>query len=306
MRTKAVIIGWEKALTSLTFQSMIKACKEFDIILEPIKLPADCNSSQHYELIAPHKNVISWVYYGQSIEEQKTKRNMLFLENAILDTSRFFYIDDNGYGTSSNIVAQGYNTQKYPEEYQKEVFQNLSKIGWEIGRGYQKDGPILVCLQSRYLDDLSLLTKCEQYLPKNREIVIRPHPSQRNEAKMRLYNEFCDRNGWSMDKIKNVLDSIKQARVLVVNFSTIMYKAMAMDIPVAACMRGFHSGTTAILDCSRNPSLLKHIEDYQIDKEAVKNLICSVHKNSMPRNLNPEQVLLNTNFANWLKRIYRD
>jgi hypothetical protein len=300
MFTTAALITWPNVYKTDTVKSMIDACLEFDIILNAVPLYEGITGKEHFELISKYKNVISWVCFSASDDLVKKDRNYLFFENGIIMRGKTFYLDDNGYGVNSNIVTRGYNKQKYCKKYIYEVYDSLKQLGWKIGTGFYKNGPILIGLQARPQEDLKLLMKCKKYLPKNAKIIVRSHPKNRNKE----CSDFCESCGWEQDDISDPFMSLSRSRALVVNSSSIMYKALAMEIPVATCDRGFHSGTAAVLDCSRNPDLLSFIFDFRFELECSQNLICSLHDNSISSNIKKSNdLLINTNFANWLKKI---
>jgi hypothetical protein len=306
MTKKASLIVWKHIFNCPLFLNMHKLCAEFDISLKTHFFPRDNTVSKfHIDRINESSNIISWVCYHFS-EYQLKSKNFLYLENGILNTSDYFYLDCNGYGALSNIVIYGDNKKRYDEDYKKNVFDYLRSIGWPIGSGYEKNGHFLIALQSRTEDDINLLMKCERFLPKNIKVFIRPHPNYLTEEKMNSYKVFCQRNNWEIDSNNNLFSSLKMSRAVITNFSSVIYKAMAMGIPCATCMSGFHSGTGATLECDRNPSMLQYILDLRFDEESAKNLICGIHKNAVSKNSTEKDIITNPNFANWLKRVKDD
>lgn len=301
MNAVASLITWPGVYETSLCLMMRRACKAFDIDLQNNPLFEGCTGSNHASMIKAMPNVISWVCFARSEEELKLDRNLLFFENGLLDRGRSYYLDDNGYGASSNIVAKGYNNKSYDSSYVQEVFSYLSSLKWPIGVGPQASGPIMVALQSRKNEDEELLTKCKAYLPKKSKVIIRCHPKTKDPSS--LYSKHLDGN-WEIDSITDVFSSLARCRGVVVNSSSIIFKALAMGIPVAACRRGFHSGTTAVMDCSRNERLLQFFLDYRFEERASQNLICAIRENSIPKDIsNIDELLRNSNFANWLKRI---
>jgi hypothetical protein len=282
---------------------MVRACREFDVDLKKVPMPNGCTSGHQYELIRQYKNAIAWCCPAVPEEVQKKQCNILFFENALLNTADCFYLDDHGYGVNSNIVALGFNRRKNPPSNIQETREYLSKLGWPMDHGFARQGHILIALQAKTIEDRELLQKCEDFLPLNARVVVRPHPGNVLAERTQIYEEFCLRNHWSIDTVASPFESLKGTRALVTNFSSLLFKALAMSIPVAACMRGFHSGTSAVLDCSRNPEMLKHILHYKFDREASDNLLHAVQSESLSRTASVEEVLRNTNFANWLARI---
>jgi hypothetical protein len=301
MNAVASLITWPGVYETSLCLMMKRACRLFDIDLQNNPLFDGCTGSMHSEMIKASPNVISWVCFARSEEELKFDRNLLFFENGLLDRGLSYYLDDNGYGASSNIVAKGYNNHSYDDSYVKEVFDYLRSLRWPIGVGSKADGPIMIALQYRKNEDEELLAKCKKYLPKKSKVIIRCHPKTKDP--LSLYSKYLD-NGWEIDVLEDVFDSLARCRGVVVNSSSIIFKALAMGIPVAACKRGFHSGTAAVMDCSRNEKLLQFFIDYRFEERSSQNLICAIKENSISKNISSiDELLKNSNFANWLKRI---
>ena len=300
MNVVAFLITWPKVYETSLCLMMKRVCKSFDIDLQNKPLFDGCTGSNHAEMIKSASNVISWVCFAKS-EELKFNRNLLFFENGLLDRGLSYYLDDNGYGASSNIVAKGYNVKSYNYNYVQDVFNYLRSLKWPIGIGAKVNGPIMIALQARKNEDEELLIKCKSYLPKKSKVIIRCHPVTKEP--LLTYSKYLD-NNWEIDSITDVFDSLSRCRGVVVNSSSILFKALAMGIPVAACKRGFHSGTNAVMDCSRNERMLQFFLDYRFDEIASQNLICAIKENSISKDISSiDELLMNSNFANWLKRI---
>ena len=101
---------------------------------------------------------------------------MLFFENGLLDRGHAYYLDDNGYGASSNIVAKGYNNKSYDSNYVQEVFSYLSSLKWPIEVGPQTNGPIMVALQSRKNEDEELAYWINAYNAYTVKLIIDNYP----------------------------------------------------------------------------------------------------------------------------------
>jgi len=301
MLRNASIITWPGILKNGLVASLVEACSRFDINLERISLDDALKGKGHFQTIEESKNSIAWLCYGIPQEEQKKKANILFFENGLLDRGRSFYLDDNGYGQFSNVVAKGYNTQPCSKEDINALDEKLIKAGWKKFPTV-KDKIVMIALQSRYYSDLNLLQKCAKFIPKDAKVIIREHPLHRDKT-VENYGKFCkEYPNWEIDTISDAFESLGRCRALIVNSSSMMYKALYMGISTAACERGFIRGSTAVLDCSRNESLLSSIFDFRFNQDATDRLLCGIDKSSISANATIDEVLLNTNFGNWLKR----
>lgn len=299
----ASVISWPGVLGTKLVRSLGEACLSFDILLEHIPLVDGVNtsSSEHFASITKKKNSIAWVCFSPSEAEQKKKSNILFLENGLLDRGKSYYLDDNGYGQFSSIVALRENVRKFPQSYVDEVYLKLNNIGWK-NKSLVKDKIIMAALQARERDDSFLLSNCEKYLPKNAKVIIRGHPKDRKKTE-KIHSYFLERNkNWEIDNIDDPFDSLERCSALVVNSSSMMFKALYMGIPVAALSRGFNSGSPSVLDCSRNLNLLSFILDFRHNQDYAERLICSISYHSVRSDVSVDEILVNKNFGNWLKR----
>lgn len=301
----ASIISWPTVLNTKLVKSMSLACESFDIFLEQIPFVDGQNTfaRKHFEILQKHKNSISWVCFYCSEIEQKDKVNLLFFENGLLDRGNSYYLDDNGYGQNSNIVALKENIRKFPEIYVSEVYNKLSKFGWKSLHKISKDKTIMIALQARRNEDIELLSNCEKFLPKKTKVIIRAHPRDKKNNNHEYYIDFINRNkDWEIDNIENPFDSLSRCSAMVVNSSSMIYKALYMGIPVASFTRSFHSGSPSVLDCSRNPEMVSHIFSFKHNQDYAERLICSIDYHSIRSEASVDELLTNTNFVNWLKR----
>jgi len=295
MFANSSLITWPKVYKTHLCSTLKMACNEFDINIKDLPLYKNCDGNHHYELINVFPNTISWICYSRSQEEIKSNRNVIFFDKDLLDDDSYYYFDSNGYGSNSNIVFYGLNRKKYEDFYIKEVYCSLKNKGWELWTGNKKDGPIMIALQNN-LEDQDFLIKCKKYLPKSKKIIVRGNPE--------CYKFFEDMPNWELDEINNEFESLARCNCLVVNSHNIMFKALAMAIPTASCSRWFHSGSSSVFDCSRNESMLKYILDFRFEEKSSQNLICSIRENSISANIiTIEELLRNSNFSNWLRRI---
>jgi hypothetical protein len=272
----------------------------FDIKLEKVAL--ESTDKSHYPQILEYKNTIAWMCHSVPQEEQKKRVNMLFFENGLLDRGRTYYLDDNGYGRYSNVVLRRYNTQPCSDEEVAAINLRLEKAKWKKPEKITKDRVVMIALQSKYGEDKKMLEKCETFLPKDAKVIIREHQARRKDAQ-KNYGYLCERNKqWEFDFIEDAFESLHRCSALVVNTSSMMYKGLYCGIPVAACDRGFNGESAAVLDCSRNPSLLSNIFDFKFNQEATNRLLCGIDKSSISGNAMLCDVLQNTSFGNWLRR----
>jgi hypothetical protein len=283
---------------------MIELAYEFDVNLERVELEKGIDSESHYILMCQYQNVIAWVNYGVPFDVQSRERNTLYFENGLLNRGYTYFLDDNGYGNYSNIVSRKDNCKKYSTEYQNHVVATLKGAGFIFEQLREQSKIVVIGLQGNGSDE-KLLQNCIKYLPKCKKIIVRPHPNQIPKCKKSFDESGCESLGYIFDETKSAFDSLIDCEALIVNNSALMFKGLTMGKKVAACERGVYSGSSAVLDCSRNPSLLKHIFSFVPNEEATLNLLCGIQINSVPREANPQDLLYNTNFANWLIRIRR-
>lgn len=302
--TEAAIVTWPGILTTPLVQSMKILAFDFDVRIIERPLIANSDGKSHYKLLQQYKNVISWTYHGANCEQQNRERNTLYFENGLLVRGKTYYLDDNGYNSCSNIVLRKYNVQTYDDETKKFVVNKLIENNFIFRSENTYNGCILIGLQGNYLDR-KLLRNCIKFLPKTDLIVVRPHPGQIEKC-YEVFEENCkELSNFVFDTEKDAFKSLMRCDALIVNNSSLMYKAMCMGKKVAACERGFHTNSRAVLDCSINPQLLSNIYDFAVDSDAVMNLICGIYLQSVSSQATTKDLLYNTNFTNWLIRIRR-
>lgn len=299
----AAIIAWDGILKTLAVKNIAKVCNQFNINLETVPMPSSCDSNTLWEMIQNHKNVIAWACPSEAEEFQKINRNILFMDNSALDPGKFLYLDDNGLGKNSNIVLNKLNQIDYPDNIKQEILTYLS-FQWPSSHSVDKNGYILVALQNRLLEDKALLLKCERFLPLKSKVVLRAMENALMHQTLDLCKEFCQKHkNWVIEETLDSTKSLQKAKALVTNYNNLLYQALFMRIPVAVCMPGLHTGSSSVLDCSRSPMKLSYIFDYYYNEKDAHNLICSIYVNSISKNISKKDILRNTNFANWLKRI---
>lgn len=304
MTAKAAMIAWPSTLNSRLACSMNNICCSFDISLQRIPLLKEHSNEDHINMIKSHKNVICWISYAEPQEKQKINRNVLFIENCLLYRGISYYLDDNGHGHLSNIVSSGDNIADYSKSQIDNVYNKLLNFGWKKIE-VKNNSTILIALQSRNVQDKELLESCEKYLPQKSKVIIRQHPRKRKECYEKYFDFFERNKNWEIDNIDNEFDSMSRCSHLVSNSSSLMYKALFMGITVASCNQSYYTNSPAILDCSRNNSLLADIFNFKYNEKATQNLLCALDKHSVSTNTYENDLLVNTNFANWLIRINR-
>jgi hypothetical protein len=298
---KAAIITWPNIMLSNLVISMKKLAYEFDIDLQEVPLAPKTGGKEHYSLISKFEHVVSWANHGKPFEQQNKERNILHFENGLLTRGETFYLDDNGYGSSSNIVLRKYNTQKYSDTVKSNLITLLVDAGFLFECPLEKTNTILVGLQGKFNDN-RLLQNCVKFLPQDANVLVRPHPGLYDKC-CEIFNENCSQHqNYKLDTEKDPFQSLLRCDALIVNNSSLMYKAMCMNKKVATCDKGFHTNSTAVLDCTTNPQLLSKIYDFQPDFDATLNLLCGIQSQAVSRNATISDLLNNPNFANWLIR----
>ena len=302
--SKAVIIAWPHVLGTPLVQSIIELSGTFDIYFEKIEITKQTTPPDLFITMCRYKNVISWVNHGFSFEVQSKNRNMLYLENGLLTRGKTFFFDDNGYGNYSNIVSRKDNCRQYSPQITELVVKKLTDFGFCFKKDNNNSKKIVIGLQGTSGDE-DLLKTCIKYLPRDSTVVVRPHPGQLDRCKTAYDTLECEKAGYAWDSIECPFESISLCEALIVNNSALMFKGLAMGKKVATCNRGIHSGSTAVLDCSRNLPLLRKIFDFIPNYDATLNLLCGIELNMISREATPHDLLQNTNFVNWLTRYKR-
>jgi len=257
-------------------------------------------SNDYWDRWRKASNLITWGIkwtserYRKPTGMYKKGKNTLYVENGLFDQKRGLYVDHLGYFSDSSMVIDGTNAADYTEAEAKHLSSFTRRSwGYNFGEECNPDGPIIVAVQTnndapmrhhfpggvgatgKQSRKKAFLELCREHLPRDREVIIRPHPKERD-----LPDGFKMPDNWRIDDHKRrIYPMLREASAVVAVNSTVATEAMALNIPVATLGTGSWTGTEASLDCSQDASLVAGILDTVPDMEARTRYLCEILRN---------------------------
>jgi len=227
---------------------------------------------------------------------------------------------------ATSAIRRWFSRKQTSRRIQRPSFLGSSHLLSVHGNGdYGKttadpDGPILVALQTnndapmrhhfpaargtkgRECRKLKMLELCREYLPYDREVIIRPHPKERS-----LPKDFEMPDNWRVENNGPIYPLLPSISGLVAVNSTVATEAMGINIPIATLGNGSFDNTGATLDCSKDPSLIAGVLSAEIDREARTRYLCEIFRNHQaPRKKANVADFLNrsTSIATWMDNLH--
>jgi len=289
-------------------------------------------------ILYENKNVVTWIF---RIPHSSYKGiNTLFLDNGLLFQKNGIFLDHLGHWTDSSFVLGNKASAKYSkEEYSTLCKYMLDNFGFDKRDDFDKDGPILIALQTksdcptqfyfkhplynyevlvpsftlgmklekRTIKSVSedsvynLLHICKDKFPENVPVIVRPHPLDRERFKSQfsLYAEFFKGN-WSIDESPKIYDTAKKCRVIVTINSTVATEMLFIGIPVVVLGKGLFTNSGAVFDCSEDFEKLKYFPDYVPDVERINSFLCSILRYQVPYNASCEFIENHPSVKAWI------
>ena len=275
----------------------------------------DCAS--YVELFHSYRNIITWNCRMPHRWLTTKGKNLLFIENALLDQRSGIFIDSRGFFSNSNLRrGSGWKSEilEWPEteNFVREHF------GWEPFAGGCKDGPILVCLQNGPDSNLqqefplgqkstdkvgATLELIAKHLPGDRRIVIRPHPRfietwKNAEA---IYMQTCWKGEWELNMGGNIYSLLPKCSALVTVNSTVVTEALSLAMPVATLGTGVFTGAGFTLECADQPARLRELETFRPSGGLCRRFVSHVLENHhLPYDIEPSRTC--KELERWLER----
>jgi len=226
------------------------------------------STSSYKDVFMGSKNVITWQCRMPHSWTSSHGNNVLHVENSLISQRAGIFVDSRGFFSQSNLcVSQNWNVN---HDVDLEAFA-LSRFGWTAFSGGDANGPILIALQCRNDCNINFefplcrvrdkvaftIDTVLQYLQTDRQILIRPHPRERN-----LFDGLEPPKGaeWSMSGDFHTL--LPKCSSLVTVNSTCASEACLLGIPVAVLGTGAFTGSGAVYECHEDLSRLSLFGDY--------------------------------------------
>ena len=231
------------------------------------------STKSYKETFKNSSNVITWQCRMPHSWTSSHGNNVLHVENGLISQKAGIFIDSRGFFSQSSLCK----SKNWERDYRVdlETFA-LERFGWTAFSGGNPKGPYLVTLQCRNDCNINFeFPLCREkdkvaftietvlhYLPRDRGILIRPHPRERS-----LFEGQEAPSGaqWSMDGDFSSL--LPRCSALVTVNSTCASEACLLGMPVAVLGTGAFTGSGAVYECHNNLARLASFGNYRVNIE---------------------------------------
>lgn len=271
---KAVAMVMPKVLNSPLRIWLNERAMQKGIVIEWRDISKD--ASFYCDTIKNEDNVIVWNCRVPSEWMRKHGRNVLYIENSLIDQSAGIFVDHGGFFSHSRLCRD--QTWNDGHRYSLEWFAK-KRFGWTLRTPGNLNGPILVALQNRQDCNINLefpaakdasdkvvfcLQLLAEHLPREVPVLIRPHPSERSKFE----TGGVWRDEWQIDQTGSFAGRLLECRALVTVNSTCASEATLTGMPVATLGTGAFTGSGATWECAHDPARLTAMMDQPINETA--------------------------------------
>jgi hypothetical protein len=232
------------------------------------------STASYKEVFKSSTNVITWQCRMPHSWTTNWGNNVLHIENSLLCQKAGAFVDSRGFFSQSNLRVSGHWNASYDVDLGDFARRHF---GWDAFSGGNPDGPVLVTLQCRKDCNINFeypasprgdkvvftINKVLEHLPRSREVLIRPHPREREQFADLPPPEGCE---WSLSGDFQTL--LPQCSGMVTVNSTCASEACLLGLPVATLGTGAFTGSGATFECHECLSRLAHFFDHQNNLEA--------------------------------------
>jgi hypothetical protein len=262
------------------------------------------------------RNAITW---GMKLPHKMyaaNNRNMLYIENGLLNQKKGVFVDHKGFFADSWFCqSRAWETEPSPEERRRMREMIQDRHGWEFNAGGDPNGPVLVALQTKrdasllyyypaaekqQLKNFATLQFVNQHLQTDKDVIIRKHPLF-NDFNPRRYNQLFKSN-WSWDETEKLSDILPKCSAVVTTNSTVAIDALTLGLPVATLGDHVWTRSGVTFECSTNPERLAQFENHKSDVAKIESFICALIRSELPFNCKYEDVAESYPFQQWLER----
>lgn len=240
-------------------------------------------STENYkEVFKTTPNVITWQCRMPHSWTTNWGNNVLYIENSLIAQRAGAFVDSRGFFSQSNLCTG----KKWATEHIVDLDAFAERhFGWKAFSGGNPDGPVLVTLQCRKDCNINFeypasprgdkvvftVNKVLEHLPRDRGVLIRPHPRERLLFEGVPAPEGCQ---WSMEG--DFPSLLPQCSGMVTVNSTCASEACLLGLPVATLGTGAFTGSGATFECHEDLSRLSRFLEYQNDVEAQRRYCSAI------------------------------
>lgn len=248
-----------------------------------IKIVTADTRSEYKPAFHAFDNVISWGFRMPHQWMTKEGKNVLFIENGLLNQRAGVFVDHRGLFSQSNLCRN--QEWQYATPDLGRLQRTADQLKGRLGNWFDRSGPALLALQckadatmiyeypladgqtavrgsaSEALDRIEFtIETVRQHLPITTPVVVRPHPREPNAlAGIKLPPN------WTVQSTGTIAEAIRQSSCLIAVNSTCVSEGALFGIPTAVLGTGVFTGCPAFLDCSQTPTLLRKLPTFDPD-----------------------------------------
>jgi hypothetical protein len=249
---------------------MVERSRQWGVDLQ-IKVVTADTRHEYKPTFHAFDNVISWGFRMPHAWMTKGDKNVLFIENGLINQRAGVFVDHRGLFSQSNLCRN--QEWQFTDINLTRLEQCATQLKGKLGNWFNRSGPILITLQCN--QDATLqqeypladkqpdrnaftIETVEKYLPAGSRVVVRPHPREPDAIK-----NLSLPHQWSVQTSGTLASAIRGASAMISVNSTSVSEAALFGIPTAVLGTGVFTGCPAFLDCSKDPSKLAGLHQFQ-------------------------------------------
>jgi hypothetical protein len=320
MKKEVLCLLPDYVLNSPIFHAWESFLLSQEIVVNKISVTGGCKD--YLKLFKESNNIITWNCRTKHSWIEEQKKNVLFIDNSLLIQASGIYLDNGGFFSDSNLKKRSSEVELLTPEDEENIKNIvLKKFNYEFFSHNSSNNKVLVALQHHLDSNINFqfpfgekfhdkieATLCfiKTFLPKNYEVVIRPHPRFLNHwnDNVEKYKKSFWENDWQIDLSKNAYRQLDNYGYLISVNSTLVQEAVCLGMPIATLGVGTFTGHNVTLECSENFLNLGELRKFQPSRQSTLQYIAKILKyNILHHQDSSEKILSNQEWLKFYNRI---
>ena len=253
-------------------------------------------------IINHDRNVILEFNKNVPIANYKANSNVLFVNRSPLDAQNSLFLDDNGYGANSHVVAKNINKYQANDYIYQNIKDTYQPLGFNFETRKLRENAIFIYLEGNDFDKI-ILDACAEHLPKDAYITVIAHPQNRDKL-IQIYGLYLDRFANFDLFCDEITDTVlSRCTAIILRNNNICFRAMAMGIKVLAFDGGLYTASKAVCEYNQQNYKISSILAFHFTQESVINLFTNIHMSCIPIDASRNNLYYNSNFINYCSRM---
>lgn len=320
MEEKVLGLLPDYVLNSPIFNHWEKFLNDRNILIKKVSVTGGCKD--YLKLFQEYPNIITWNCRTKHSWIEAQNKNVLFIDNSLLMQNSGIFLDNGGFFSDSNLKKR-YSEKEYVSAQDEETLKKMviEKFKNPFLSHNIKNNKVLVALQHHLDSNINFqfpfgekfhdkieATLCfiKTFLPKSFEVTIRPHPrflQHWNENIDKYKKSFWDSN-WQIDLSKSAYQQLNDYQFLISVNSTLVQEALCLGMPTATLGIGTFTDHNVTLECAKDFSLLKNLENFTVSHNNIAEYIYKVWKyNTLHHKDSFETVTSNQEWLKFFNRL---